>query len=121
MERFNQTAMFRQGSGGRPAGGSNMGAGTGGGSGMSMQNMSRQQGNNNRGNSGMIWIKENEAISSLMVFTGLSEGGFVEIRSPRLEEGMEVVMGVEYDEEKVKDQDQRSPFMPMGGRGRGPR
>ena len=119
MERFSQTAMFRQGSGGRPAGGSNMGTGPGGGTRMGMQNMSRQQGSSNRGNSGRIWIKENEAISSLMVFTGLSEGGFVEIRSPRLKEGMEVVMGVEYDEEKAKDQDQRSPFMPTPGSGRG--
>ena len=119
MERFSQTAMFRQGSGGRPAGGSNMGAGTGSGSRMGMQNMSRQQGVSNRGNSGRIWIKENEAIRPLMVITGLSEGGFVEIRSPNLQEGMEVVMGVEYDEEKAKDQDQRSPFMPTPGSGRG--
>ena len=121
LERFNQTAMFRQGSGGRPAGGSNMRSGMDGRPGMGMQNMSRQQGNSNRGNSGMIWIKENESVSPLMVFTGLTEGGFVEIRSPRLKEGMEVVMGVEYDVEKVKDQNQRSPFMPMGGGGRGPR
>lgn len=119
LERFNQTAMFRQGGGGRPAGGSNMGAGPGGGSGMGMQNISRQQSSSNRGNSGRIWIKENETISQLMVFTGLSEGGFVEIRSPRLKEGMEVVMGVEYDEEKVKNQNQRSPFMPTPGSGRG--
>ena len=118
LERFSQTAMFRQGSGGRPAGGS-MGTGPGGGFRMGMQNMSRQQGSSNRGNSGSIWIKENEAISPLMVFTGLSEGGFVEIRSPRLEEGMEVVMGVEYDEKKVKNQNQRSPFMPTMGGGRG--
>ena len=119
LERFNQNAMFRQGGEGRPAGGSNMGAGMGGGSGMGMQNMSRLQGSSNRGNSGRIWIKENEAISQFMVFTGLSEGGFVEIRSPRLKEGMEVVMGVEYDEEKVKKQNQRSPFMPTPGSGRG--
>ena len=66
-----------------------------------------------------IWIKKNEAISPLMVITGLSEGGFVEIRSPNLQEGMEVVIGVEYDEEKVKNQNQRSPFMPTPGSGRG--
>jgi len=119
MERFNQTAMFRQGGSGRPAGGSNVRAGTGGGSGMGIQNMSRPQGSSNRGNSGRIWIRENEAISQLMVYTGLSEGGFVEVRSPRLKEGMEVVMGVEYDEEKVKNQNQRSPFMPTPGSGRG--
>ncbi|MBE9511216.1 MAG: efflux RND transporter periplasmic adaptor subunit [Bacteroidetes bacterium] len=117
LERFSQTAMFRQGSGGRPAGGSNMGAGMGGGSGMGMQNMSRQQGSTNRGNFGRIWIRENEVIRPLMVSTGLSEGGFVEIRSPRLQEGMEVIIGVEYDEEKVKNQNQRSPFMPTGGGG----
>jgi len=119
LERFNQTAMFRQGGESRPAGGSNMGARMGGGSGMGMQNMSRPQGSTSRGNSGRIWIRENEEISQLMVFTGLSEGGFVEIRSLRLKEGMEVVMGVEYDEEKVKNQNQRSPFMPTMGRGRG--
>jgi HlyD family secretion protein len=118
-ERFNQSAMFRQGSGGRASGGLSMGAGPGSGSRMGMQNMIRQQGSNNRGNSGRIWIRENEAICPLMVSTGLSEGGFVEIRSPRLKEGMEVVMGVEYDEEKVKNQNQRSPFMPTPGSGRG--
>lgn len=119
MERFSQTAMFRQGGGGRPAGGLSMGAGPGGGYGMGMQNMSRQQGSSNIGNSGRIWIMENETIRPLMVFTGLSEGGFVEVRSPNLQEGMEVVMGVEYDEEKVKNQNQRSPFMPTPGSGRG--
>ena len=99
-----------------------MRSGPGGGSGMGMQNMSRPQGSSDRGNSGRIWIRENEVIRPLMVFTGLSEGGFVEIRSPNLLEGMEVVMGVEYDEEKVKNQNQRSPFMPtMGGGRRGPR
>ena len=120
MERFNQTAMFRQGSGSRPAGGLNMGGRPGGGSAMGMQNMNRQPGNSNRENSGTIWIKENEAISPLMVFTGLSEGGFIEIRSPGLKEGMEIVLGVEYDEKIAtnQNQNQRSPFMPMGG-GRG--
>ena len=122
LERVSQFAMFRQGGGGRPSGGGHMGAGTGGGSRMGMQNMSRQQGNSSRGNSGRIWIRENESIRPLMVFTGLSEGGFVEIRSPNLQEGMEVIMGVEYDEKKVKNQNQRSPFMPMGRGGgrRGP-
>lgn len=123
LERVNQLAMFRQGGGGRPASGFNMGGRMGSGSRMDRQNMNRQHGNTNRGNSGRIWIKENETIRPLMVFTGLSEGGFVEIRSVSLQEGMEVVMGVEYDEKKVKNKNQnpRSPFMPtMGGGRRGP-
>lgn len=118
LDRFSQFAMFSQGGGGRTGGGFNMGGRTGGGSRMGMQNMNRQQGSSNRGNSGRIWIKENETIRPLMIFTGLSEGGFVEIRSTSLQEDMEVVMGVVYDEKKVKNQNQRSPFMPTMGGGR---
>jgi len=70
----------------------------------------------NRANMGTLWIKEGDNITMRRVRTGLTDGSYTQVMGRRLEEGEEVVVGME--NATAETTQQRSPFAPQFGRRR---
>jgi len=65
---------------------------------------------------GTLWIKEGDNITMRRVRTGLTDGSYTQVMGRRLEEGEEVVVGME--NATAETTQQRSPFAPQFGRRR---
>ncbi len=68
---------------------------------------------------GRVWILEaNGKLAPVQVITGLNDGKFTEIMTPKLKDGDKIVIGVSTNSADDAAQSERSPFMGgrMGGR-----
>ncbi len=70
----------------------------------------------NRMNAGTLWVKEGEKIVQRRVRIGLTDGSFTQVMGRGLEEGAEVVIGMESS--TASSTKQSSPFAPQMGRGK---
>ena len=80
-----------------------------------MRSEGMRPGGFNRMNAGMLWVKEGEKIAQRRVRVGLTDGSYTQVMG-RVEEGEEVVIGIESS--SAVSAQQSSPFAPQIGRPR---
>jgi HlyD family secretion protein len=66
---------------------------------------------------GVLWIPQGKYVKPMKVRLGLSDGSLTEVQNPKLQEGMQVVLGERSKEESATSA--ASPFTPQLFRRRG--
>jgi HlyD family secretion protein len=94
---------------------------TGGASPGGMQAAQGQSWKKEKRSMGFIWVKKGDKLFPERVRLGLSDGSFTEVNGRDLKEGDEVVTGVMNLQAGSQQTQQRSPFQPQMGPGRGGR